>query len=87
MAQTFSIKDTRNKLADIVSRVEITGDEVIITKFGKPRVRIVPLSTSTSATKFTLRQTFGVWKNRKDIKDTAKWSRELRGAMSTRKNE
>lgn len=83
MTQTLSIKDARNNLADIVSRVEMAGDEIIITKFGKPRVKIVPLSNDKAA-KIDLSDSFGAWKNRKDIKNTGKWVASLRAKMSTR---
>lgn len=83
MIQTLSIKDVRNRFADIVSRVEMAGDEVIITKFGKPRARIVPISR-TQPSKVLLRETFGAWRNRKDIKNTAKWVTSLRAKMSVR---
>lgn len=84
MTQTLSIKDVRNKLADIVSRVEMAGDEIIITKFGKPRAMLVPI-TKEMALKSALDETFGAWRNRRDIKDSAKWARELRIKTSTRK--
>ena len=85
MIQTLSIKDARNNLADIVSRVEIAGDEIIITKFGKPRAMIVPIDHKKSTG--SLDEVFGAWKNKKDIKDTAKWVRELRDKISLRKDE
>lgn len=83
MTQTLSIKDTRNNLADIISRVEIAGDEIIITKFGKPRARIVPI-IKTQPIKSAIRETAGAWSHRKDIKNTAKWVRDLRAKMSIR---
>lgn len=83
MLQTLSIKDARNNLADIVSRVEMTGDEIIITKFGRPRAMLVPISNK--AQKSALDETFGAWKGRKDIKNTAKWVAALREKISLRK--
>lgn len=83
MTQTLSIKDARNNLADIVSRVEMAGDEVIITKFGKPRVKIVPLSID-KISKIDLSESFGAWSERGDIKNTAKWVREMRDKTSLR---
>lgn len=83
MTQTLSIKDARNKLADIVSRVEMAGDEIIITKFGKPRAMIVPISAS-KLSKIDLTESFGAWKGRDDIKNTAKWVREMRHKTSLR---
>lgn len=86
MTQTISIKDTRNNLADIVSRVEMTGQEVIITKFGKPRAMLVPVSErKPSVGNFD--EVFGVWKSRGDIKDTGKWVRNLRKKISLRQKD
>ena len=83
MTQTLSIKDTRNNLADIVSRVEMRGDEIIITKFGKPRAMLVPIPYKKSAVG-SFDEVFGAWKERKDIKDTARWVRNLRTEISLR---
>lgn len=83
MTQLISIKDTRNNLADIVSRVEMTGQEVIITKFGKPRAMLVPVSSAKLGSD-SFDEAFGIWKDRRDIKNTAKWVRELRDKMSLR---
>lgn len=83
MTQTLSIKEARNNLADIVARVEMAGDEIIITKFGKPRVRIVPLSKQKAA-KIDLSESLGAWKSRKDIKSTATWVQEIRDKTSLR---
>ena len=83
MTQTLSIKDTRNNLADIISRVEMRGDEIIITKFGRPRAMIVPFSQG-KATLGSLEEVFGAWKGRKDIEDTGSWVRNLRTKISKR---
>lgn len=83
MTQTVSIKEARNNLADIVARVEMAGDEVVITKFGKPRAMVVPIRKMHVAGE-GLDEAFGIWKDRKDIKSTAKWVRELRDKTSLR---
>ena len=41
MTQVLSIKDTRNRLADVVNQVAISGDVFVITKFGKPIAALV----------------------------------------------
>ena len=83
MTQTLSIKDARNNLSDIVSRVEMRGDEIVITKFGKPRAMLVPFSDKkTLVGKFD--ETFGAWKERLDIKDSGIWVRNLRRKISLR---
>lgn len=83
MTQVLSIKDTRNNLADVISRVEMTGDEVIITKFGKPRAMLVPYTNKKSAMG-NLDEVFGIWRGRSDIKDSRKWVRNLREKISLR---
>lgn len=83
MNQMLSIKDVRNRLADVVAGVEMRGDEVVITKFGKPRAIIVPFNKK-KALKSALDESFGIWKDRKDMKDSAKWVREMRDKTSLR---
>lgn len=83
MTQTISIKDARNNLADIVSRAEMRGDEIVITKFGKPRAMLVPVSKDRKI-QGDFDEVFGAWKSRKDIKNTGKWVRELRRKISLR---
>ena len=81
--QTMSVKDVRSNLAEIIDKVAIAGDTFVVTKFGKPRAMIVPISQS-KARKAVLEETFGAWKDRNDIKDTTKWVRDLRTRMSLR---
>lgn len=86
MLQTLSIKDARNNLADIVSRVEMRGEEIVITKFGKPRAMLVPVSKQKAAVG-SFDEVFGVWKGRLDIKNTGKWVRDLRTKISLRQKD
>ncbi len=83
MTQLISIKDTRNKLAEVIDQVAIAGNEFIITKFGEPKAMIVPI-IKTKTQKSVLEETFGAWKDRKDIKNTAKWVAALRRKISLR---
>ena len=84
MIQNISIKDTRNRLADIVNQVEIGKDIFVVTKFGKPRAMIVPVSQSSLLNVSGIAESFGTWKGRDDIKDSNKWVENLRTKMSTR---
>lgn len=87
MTQTISIKDTRNKLADVINQVAVAGDSFVITKFGQPKAMIVPISKDKTQ-RSVLEETFGAWKGRRDIKDSGKWVRNLRTKISLRrKNE
>lgn len=83
MTQILSIKDVRNKLADVINQVAIGGDTFVITKFGEPKAMIVPIS-EIKTKKSVLEETFGAWKDRRDIRDTAKWAETLRAKMSVR---
>ena len=83
MTQTLSIKDTRNKLADVVNQVAILGNSFVITKFGQPKAMIVPF-TQKNSVRGNFDEVFGAWKERSDIKDTAKWVRNLRTKISLR---
>ena len=84
MTQTLSIKDTRNKLAEVINQVAIAGDEFVITKFGQPKAMIVPISKA-KVLKSALQETFGAWKHRSDIKDSGEWVRKLRRKLSVRR--
>ena len=82
MTQILSIKDTRNRLADVINQVAIGGDTFVITKFGQPKAMIVPISEESASGNFD--EVFGAWKDRRDIKDTGKWVRNLRRKISLR---
>lgn len=41
MSQTLSLKDVRDQLSDLVSRVAYGDQKVVITKFGKPVAALV----------------------------------------------
>jgi len=78
------MKDTRNKLADVVNRVAISGDVFIITKFGKAKAMIVPVSAANMADNKGIEESFGGWGRRRDIKNSSDWVAKLRTEMSTR---
>lgn len=84
--QTFSIRETRAQLSDIINQVEIAKKSFVITKFGKPKAMIVPshLAKARKKTLTGLQASFGAWKHRTDIKDSAKWVANLRHKMSNR---
>ncbi len=61
------------ELLDSVSR----GEEVIITYRGKPYAKLVPIKKSKQNIE-KADELFGMWKDRKDIKDVKNYVRELR---------
>lgn len=84
MTQTLSIKETRDKLADVVNQVAISGDTFVITKFGQPKAMIVPVSEDKLEDDAGIEASFGAWKQRKDLPDSSKWVANLRAKMSIR---
>lgn len=84
MTQMISIKDTRNKLADIVDQVAFGENVFVITKFGKPRAMLVPVSKKQLPNSSKIADSFGAWGSRKDIKDSNKWVEEIRAKMNAR---
>lgn len=84
MTQVLSIKDTRDKLADLVNQVAISGDIFIITKFGKAKAMLVPVSQAQLTDTSGIEESFGIWSKRRDIKNSNTWVVQLRAKMSTR---
>ena len=82
----ISIKDTRNNLSHFIDQVAIANRQFLITKFGKPKAMLIPVEGKKAKPKKSLRDlpAFGMWKDRKDIKDTVKWAAELRRKQSLR---
>ncbi len=84
MIQAIPVKETRDRLADLINQVDIAGAEFIITKFGKPKAMLVPVSTYKKKKMRGISQSFGAWKGRKDIQNANTWVRDLRIKMSKR---
>ena len=86
--QTVSIKELRDNLAQLIDEVAIAGKQIEITKFGKPKAMIIPIGSADKKKKKAIDVKklpgFGMWKNRKDMKDPAKWVHELRLKESMR---
>lgn len=88
--QTVSIKDLRNNLAQIIEEVAIAKKHIEVTKFGKSKVALVPIEEVKKRVKKEKKidleklPAFGMWKDRKDMKDPAKWVAELRKRESLR---
>lgn len=87
--QVISAKELRNNIAEILEKVAIGRQRFIVAKFGKVKAMISPVTPSLVTNKrkikeVILKKTFGIWKNRKDMKDSAKWVSDLRKRESTR---
>ena len=87
--QRISIKETRDNLAEIIDQVAIGRKTFIITKFGKPKAKIVGFkedkhpNTKPQQIK-ALKMAFGMWENRPDLKDSAKWVSDQRDTWAKR---
>lgn len=90
LTQTVSIKELRDNLAQLIEEVAIAQKTIEIRKFGKPKALIVPINSVKTKSKnkkiIDVKELpgFGMWKNRKDMKDSAKWVHDLRVKESTR---
>lgn len=80
MIQTIPVKETREQLADLINQVAIGGKSFIITKFGKPKAMLVPVMTDKRR-QTGLSTSFGIWKDRPEMKDPDKWVRKMRKEM------
>lgn len=69
-------KELRFHTKEILDSVH-RGEEVVITFRGKPYAKIVPLKESKKD-KDAKNELFGIWKNRKDMKDVEGYVRNLR---------
>ena len=80
--QTIPIKETRSQLADLINQVDVGGKSFIITKFGKPKAMLGPVLTDKSRKYRGLAASFGIWKDREDMKDPDAWVRKVRAQFS-----
>ncbi|MDP1722262.1 MAG: type II toxin-antitoxin system Phd/YefM family antitoxin [Candidatus Gottesmanbacteria bacterium] len=81
MMQLIPIKETRANLADLINQVAVGGTSFIITKFGKPKAMLVPVITDKRR-QTGLSASFGIWKDREDMKDPDKWVRKIRAQFN-----
>ncbi len=86
MIQSIPVKETREQLADLLNQVAIGGKSFIITKFGKPKAMLVPVIDDRKQTSAKAKKLpgFGMWANRKEMKDPDKWVRNMRDAWEHR---
>jgi len=85
------IKEARANFSEIIDRASLTGEIFIVTKFGKPKVQIStpknkPINQQSQATKHTeaIDAIFGMWKDRKDMTNSARWVADRRKQESLR---
>ena len=73
----ISIKQLRVAPGKIISQVK-RGMNVIITYRGKPSVKIIPVFERETAESIGENDIFGMWKDRKDIKNVGQYVRNIR---------
>lgn len=85
--QTFSIRETRAQLSDIVNQVAFGHKTFVITKFGKPKAIISRADATqivaTGGKKANL-PGFGLWADRVEMRDAGAWVEKQRKQWSSR---
>lgn len=72
MSQTLPLKDVRDQLSDLVSRVAYGDQKVVITKFGKPVAALVTFEDYEKIMNPMKRYTKEEWKNGFSLMDKAR---------------
>ena len=81
----FSIKATRDNLSHLVDQANLNQKTFIITKFGRPKAILAPLpQPKEKLPKLNLKLIKGLWADRIDITDSAKWVADLRTSQNSR---
>jgi len=83
---TVTVQQARDNFSELIERVALAKESFLVTKFGKPKAAIVAADELKGATKQAqmqkqeqaLEAIFGMWADRKDMKDSAKWVAGLR---------
>ena len=71
-----TIVDLRYRMKDVLSAVE-RGESVTVLYRGKPKARILPIAKKPGG-KLAESEVFGMWKDRKDLRDVPGYIRKLR---------
>ena len=71
-----TIVDLRYRMKDVLSAVE-RGESVTVLYRGKPKARILPIAKNPGGN-LAESEVFGMWKDRKDLRDVPGYVRKLR---------
>jgi len=88
--EEISTKELRNNLAEILEKVAIGRQTFLISKFGRKKALIVPLTVGDAVGKERQRgnlrnlSAFGMWKDRREMKDSTFWVSKFRERESFR---
>lgn len=83
----ISTKELRDNLSEILEKVAIGKQTFLVSKFGREKVLIIPSENTKQKPKkidFAKLDTYGMWKNRKDMENTAEWVSKMRTKQSNR---
>lgn len=83
----ITTKELRDNLAEILEKVAYGRQIFSVSKFGKKKVILIPADpdiTKTGKVDYAKLAAYGMWKDRKDIKDSASWVANLRKNQSKR---
>ena len=69
-----SLRMDTKRILDVVER----GEEVIVSKRGRPCARIVPVAKKTTTKKMRNDELFGIWKENKAVEDVDAFIDSLR---------
>lgn len=72
-----SIVDLRYRMKSVLAALD-RGEPVTVLHRGRPRARLVPITEKKKRRSLTEHPAFGMWKDREDMADVAKYVRELR---------
>jgi prevent-host-death family protein len=72
-----TISDLRYRTKDVLKAVE-RGETVTVLCRGKEKARIVPLPSKKRRNDLRTDQAFGLWKDRKDMRNVATFVRNMR---------
>jgi len=86
--QSISTKDLRDNLAEVLERVAIANESFIVCKFGKEKALLIPAEAQKTfeinKRKGKKLPMYGMWKQRKEMADSAMWTKNLRLQESLR---
>ena len=72
-----TIRDLRYRTKDVLKAVE-RGETVTVLYRGKEKARILPVPSTREGAKLITDKAFGIWKDRKDLRDVSGFVRTLR---------
>ena len=76
-----TIADLRYRMKDVLSAVE-RGESVTVLHRGQPKARLLPIARKAGGAKLADAEVFGMWKDRKDLRDVPGYIRKLRSAKA-----